>query len=77
MLSSELTGRAMTRGKKDKEFLTVDDIRGLFKKHWGISVVRQGVYYYVAHKGFPDSTKRGRPRLWDKEKVDQFFKNNA
>ena len=62
--------------KKDKEYITIDTIRSLFKKHWGSTLSRSSIYFYINKHGFPPSTGHGRPRLWEKEKVKLFFAKN-
>lgn len=58
------------------DFMTLDDIRALFKKHLQISIQRTGVYHYIDNFGFPPSTGWGRPRRWDAEKVRDWFTKN-
>lgn len=64
----------MPKDKKDKEYLTIDDIKVLFKKNWGLKTFgRTAVYVYITKHGFPENTGRGRPRVWEKEKVLSWF----
>ena len=62
--------------KKDKNvsnFMTIDEIRGLFRAHWGLSLKRSSVYFYIQKHGFPPSTGHGCPRIWERDKVNAFF----
>ena len=61
----------MSKIKKDSEYLYIDDIRALFKTKLGITIKRPSVY--IKCFDFPDNTKWGRPRRWDKAKVMAWF----
>ena len=64
----------MPTTKTPKASYTINDLPALFYKHLGITIGRQGVYHYINHFGFPHNTGWGRPRLWIKKEVDNWFK---
>jgi hypothetical protein len=63
--------------KRQTDFLTIGDIRDLFKKYLNITIGRASVYHYIRKYDFPDNTGWGRPRQWNKKSVLAWFKNQT
>lgn len=49
--------------------MTIDEIRFLFRKTFGVSIVKSTIYLYQKTKGFPQNLGIGKPRLWPRQAV--------
>lgn len=62
--------------KKTLEYIDINGIRALFRKHWGLNLKRTSIYFYITKHQFPPSTGRGHPRLWKTKKIARWFAKN-
>ena len=58
-------------------YILIDEILTLFKKHFGIEMTPQNLYFYINKKGFPKSSGFGRPRKFFRAEVAQWFEEQA
>lgn len=59
----------MANNQKQTEFITIDEIRALFKSRLRIAVTRAAIYGYIARKNFPKNIGIGTPRVWKRHEV--------
>ena len=62
--------------KKPAEYMTVDEILAMFAAKLDIHIQRPSLYHYIKRFGFPNNTQWGRPRKWDRAKVEKWFAKN-
>ena len=58
---------------KNKDTMTIDDVRSALRKRLGIKSSRTGIYYYLNNKRLPLPIGFGKGKHWKRDEIAEWI----